>query len=425
MAIKGGYSAAVLAAAISLGLVTGPAGGQTLQETLKNVMASHPDVIAAKQEHRAREQEMVQARGGLLPSIDLNAGWGYEYTDSPTTRTAGNHNDEDMTRTEVGVNLRQLLFDGGGTSSEVDRHRARTESARYSVLGTAQKMALETVRVYLDVMRQRKIVALAEENLSKHRRIMDQIKLRSQAGVGRKADLAQIEARVALAESNLVAAKVNLQDAETNYQRVVGELPGELETVPPAEEKIPDSVEQVIERGLANHPVIKAAEADIVATQAQHRAARSNLYPRVEADIGANWNDDLDGVAGHNNDVTAMIRMRYNLFKGGSDIARNKQTAYLVNAAKEVRNNAHRQLVESARLSWASYQATKSQVAYLRKHVQAAVATRDAYSKQFNIGKRTLLDLLNTENEVFSAQKSLVDAEIDNLFAQYRILADE
>lgn len=425
MTNKRRYAAAVLTAAMALEFAAGAAWGQTLQETVKRVMANHPDVIAAKQQRLAREQEMVQARAGWLPSVDVNAGWGYEYTDSPTTRAVGHHNTEELTRGEAGVNLRQLLFDGGGVGSEVDRQRARTESAGYSVLGTAQKTALETVRVYLDVLRHRRIVALAEENLAVHKRIMDQIELRSRAGVGRKADQAQIEARVALAESNLVAAKVNLQDAETNYQRVVGELPTDLESVPPVEGRLPNSVEQIIERGLLHHPEMRAAEADVVAAQAQQKVARSALFPHVEADIGATWNDDLDGVTGHNNDVTAMIRMRYNLFKGGADMARRKQTAYLVNAAKEVRNRTHRQLVESARLSWAAYQATRSQVNYLRKHVQAAIATRDAYSKQFNIGKRTLLDLLNTENEVFSAKKSLVDAETDNLFAQYRVLADE
>jgi adhesin transport system outer membrane protein len=128
-------------------------------------------------------------------------------------------------------------------------------------------------------------------------------------------------------------------------------------------------------------------------------------------------------VKGNNEDLTAMIRMRWNLFRGKHDEARREETALLINEAKEIRNNAIRQAEEGVRLSWASYQSTKAQLAFLEKHMAASKQTRKAYAKQFDIGQRSLLDLLDTENEVFESSKAFLTAEYTNQFAQYRILA--
>ena len=121
-------------------------------------------------------------------------------------------------------------------------------------------------------------------------------------------------------------------------------------------------------------------------------------------------------------DLEAMLRMRYNLYRGGSDAARKRATALNVNEARDVRDRSLRQLEETVQLAWAAYQVTNAQLPLLERQVEAALATRDAYAKQFNIGQRTLLDLLNSENEVFQARQSVVSTRADNLFAQYRLL---
>ena len=161
---------------------------------------------------------------------------------------------------------------------------------------------------------------------------------------------------------------------------------------------------------------------DVAATVAQHEASKQAFYPRFDLELGARYGDDLDGTEGRDDDMTAMLRMRYNLFAGGKDKARSAQTARLINEAKEVRNNTYRQVVESMRLSWAAYEATQQQLTYLENYVTASEKTRGAYAKQFNLGKRTLLDLLDTENELFEARRARVNAWHDNQLAQYRIL---
>lgn len=408
------------------GLLLAGSGGlvaaQDLNTVVREALTNSPDVAEVRNQWLARREEVRQAQGGYYPSVDLNAGIGYEYTDSPTTRGADDDTEE-LTRKEFGLNVRQMLFDGWGTRSEVDRQKARTDSAAARLLAVGESTAMQAVQAYIDLQRQSELRDISAESLGVHKRIEDQIRLRSDAGVGRRADFEQVTARVALAEANLVAADVNLLDAKTTYQRVVGNVPGsELAAVELATDALPVSLESALDQAKANNPVLHVAAADIEAARAQHEAARQFDYPRFDLELGSNLNDDLDGTEGYANDVSAMIRMRYNLYRGGADAARKRVTAHNVNEAHDVRDRSMRQLEESVRLAWAAFAATSAQLPLLERQVTAAAATRDAYAKQFNIGQRTLLDLLNSENEVLQAQQSVVNARADRDLAHYRML---
>jgi adhesin transport system outer membrane protein len=172
----------------------------------------------------------------------------------------------------------------------------------------------------------------------------------------------------------------------------------------------------------AQNPLVDVADADVLAAMAQHQAARQFNYPRFDLEVGGNLNHNIDGSSGANNDLSAMVRMRFNLYRGGADEARIRETAFNVNEATEVRNRSLRQLEETLRLAWAAFEATSAQVPLLQQQAAAAEATRDAYAQQFNIGQRTLLDLLNSENEVLQSRQSVVDAEVDRLLAYFRAL---
>ncbi|MGB1237621.1 MAG: TolC family protein, partial [Pseudomonadales bacterium] len=138
--------------------------------------------------------------------------------------------------------------------------------------------------------------------------------------------------------------------------------------------------------------------------------------------VNRTWNTDIDGVLGDNRDLTAMVRMRYNLYNGGSDKARIRQTRHQINEAQNIQGDAARQALQSLDLSWNAYEILGRQLVYLEKHVDSTERTRDSYLKQFNIGQRSLLDLLDTENEVFSSQNALIESVYDHKLAQYRVL---
>lgn len=396
----------------------------TLQEAAQKTIQTHPGVLASASERRSIDHELEQARAGYFPRADIALGVGREHSDNPTTRAAGVASPE-LTRGEASLTISQMLFDGFAVSSEVDRQRARVNASAYKVYGTAEATGLRAVEVYLDVLRRQELVALAKDNLLAHGRTFDQIKLRSEGGVGRKADLHQVDGRQALAQSNLLAEEGNLRNAETNYLRVVGEAAqGLVKPADPAGSGFPKSEQDAVQQALANHPILKSAIADVAAAQAQYEASKSRFSPRLDLELGTSNNNNLDGLRGTNQDYAAMVRMRYNLFSGGADTARRDQTAQLIQQAGDIRDNTHRQVEESVRLSWNAFTTASNRLEPAKLHMDASEQTRDDYRKQFNIGQRTLLDLLDSENERFTARSNYVNVQYTELFGKYRVLAD-
>jgi adhesin transport system outer membrane protein len=177
--------------------------------------------------------------------------------------------------------------------------------------------------------------------------------------------LQQAKGRLALAEVNVLSAENNMRDAQASYLRVVGQkAPEELEVPEFNIESLPESEEATIKRAIVNHPTLKLAQADVQAAEAQYDSARSLLYPKLNFEVDRNWNGNIDGVEGDNEDLTAMFRVRYNLYNGGSDKARIRQTRHQINEAKDIQHNAERQTVESVGLSWNAYEILGRQLVF-------------------------------------------------------------
>ncbi|MBT00350.1 MAG: agglutination protein [Oceanospirillaceae bacterium] len=405
-------AAAVLAALPGWGMAA------TVQDVVADHLTDNPQVAQSLQAYFAVTEEVRQARGGYLPTVDATLGYGYEWTDKEN-----GVQDEELNRREARLNLNQMLFDGFATSSEVKRQKARMASAHSQVMDVAENYALEASRAYLEVLRRDQLLQLAKETLYNHVQIYDQIKRRSESGLGTMASIQQAEGRLALAEVNVLAAENNLQDARANYLRVVGEsVPDQLEPLMADQLALPASFEEALQAANENHPVIGIAQSDVEATYAQRDAAKSRHYPRLDLEIERRWDENLDGVEGTDEDLTAMLRLRYNLYNGGADKARVAQTEYQIGEAQQIQRDSMRQIRQSLELSWNAYQILGRQIEYLQQHVNSSEQTRDSYKKQFDIGQRSLLDLLDTENEVFSAKNQLAEAQLDQQIAMLRIL---
>ncbi len=410
-----------LAIVIPLCISVGIANADTLQEAVDATVKTNPDVLAATHERQAVSKEVDQAKAGYYPTLDLAVGTGWEMTDNPSTRASG-RGEVHLNRDEASLNLRQMLFDGFETPNEVDRQEARTNSRAFGVYSAAENTALDAVLAYHNVLRQQKLVELAQTNLEAHQRTHDQIMLRAERGVGRKADMEQSLGRLALAEANLKSEQANLRDAETAYIRVVGMPPSSLSLPDSPISMLPASVDEAIATAIENHPTLRLASYDVESAQAQHATAKAPFYPDLHFELGTRADHDIDGQEGKDKDITAMLRLRYNLYNGGRDSARREETAFLINQAAEIRNNTHRQVEESVRLSWNAWQTLNAQMPAREQHVQSSEKARDAYQQQFSLGQRTLLDLLDSENEVFRARTALVNTKYDELYAMYRIL---
>ncbi|BCD89352.1 agglutination protein [Pseudomonas solani] len=399
-----------------------PLHAQTLSEAMQRALDVHPEVQAGINSRMSADYQLKAAKGGYLPKVDLLAGYGREGSDNTTTRGQGDHW-KTMTRGESSLRLQQMVFDGFATSSEVARQQATVNSRAYSLLGTSERTALDAAQVYIDVIQRQEMVRLAENNLKSHQRIYDQISLRSSRGVGRLADQDQAEARLAQARNNLITEQTNLADARTNFYSVVGIDPVDLSEPAGLAGQLPTDIAEARQTLLANSPILRSAESDVAAAEKQYDAAKSFFYPRFDAELSRGADNDLDGQNGHVNEWQAMLRMRYNLFAGGSNKADLESKAYQINQALDIRNNALRVLNEDLGLSMNALANAREQIPIAQQYVDYSTRVRESYQKQFSIGERTLLDLLDSENELFTASRRLVEIRYVELFTQYRIKA--
>jgi adhesin transport system outer membrane protein len=184
----------------------------------------------------------------------------------------------------------------------------------------------------------------------------------------------------------------------------------------------PATLEEATNIALLQHPTLRSANADIAQARAQHDAATSTYYPRVDLEIEKTFDDNINGLEGKNENLQAMLRMRYNLYNGGKDRANRNRTASAVQQSAEIRNNTRRQTIENLRYAWDAKQLIGEQLKYIKQHIKLTHETLEGYRKQFSLGRRSLLDLLNTEDEYISALRSLVESESEHTIAEYRIL---
>lgn len=411
----------LLALVVVFGSVPATYASQLEEIVTKSVLSS-PEVKRSMDARNAVFEEVRQARGGFYPKIDIAGGVGYEWTKNTSTQNIGD-GDVELKRREASISLRQMLFDGFLTDSEVDRHAFRLEAGNHHLKEVAEETALEATRSYLEVIKRQELLNQANETLYNHVRVYEQIRKRSESGLGTTASIQQAKGRLALAEVNVLSAENNLRDSQVSFQRVVGEkAPDTLEAPVFTLDVLPESESDSVERATVNHPTLKLARADVQAAQAQYDSARSLMYPKLDFEVDRNWNNNIDGVEGDNEDLTAMFRVRYNLYNGGTDKARIRQTRHQINEAKDIKDNALRQTIESVGLSWNAYEILGRQLAFFEQHVDSSTQTRDSYLKQFSIGQRSLLDLLDTENEVFASKNALIAAKYDYLLSQYRLL---
>ncbi|MDX2321952.1 MAG: TolC family outer membrane protein, partial [Moritella sp.] len=383
---------------------------QSVEEAVAMTLSTHPDIRIAFTKFKVREEQVQQAESGYLPSIDMTGGYGYEYTNSPGTRRSAGGDTEDLNRGEFGVSLKQSLFSGFQTSSDISRTSYATSAEQWRLFGTAEDVALDVTKAYTNLLKSQRILELSERNLSTHKTIFGQIEERTNSGLGSIADLSQITGRLARAQSNVISAKNNYLDSQTQFTRVTDQQPDNLVIPIPDVALLPIDRQTGLRDALINHPVVKSSNNDITSARYQHDAAKSNYYPKVTLEVDANFNNDIDGedgdgYGGHNNDVVAMVRFSYNLYSGGKDKALAKETAYKITEASEINRSVHRQITEGFNLAWNAHELLNIQMQYIKEHVIASKDSQAAYEQQFKLGQRSLLDLLDTENELFEARK--------------------
>jgi adhesin transport system outer membrane protein len=390
---------------------------ETLSEVIGKAIRTNPEVLAAISNRDATEKELDNAKAGRYPTLDLKMGSGSERTQTRTIDT------DSFGRQEFSIQAKQLLFDGGAVSGEIDRQRARLQSLDSKVFDVSDSVAQRVADIYLEVLKNQEIYDLAKNNLESHQDYLEKIRERANAGIATAADLQLAEGRAALASSTLAAKEASLDDAKFRYKRLVGEMPKNLVKPNAITQVIPALVELANEISINNNASLKVAAQDTLAAREAEKAARARFMPTVTLEAGATRNRNIDGIAGRNQDNTLMMMMNYNLFRGGADKAKVEEYSARYNAAIESENNIKRMIEEEVGRAWVARKASKISLDFYLESAAKASSVKEAYKAQYDIGKRTLLDLMNTESEMFQAKSALISGTYIVEQSEYRLLA--
>lgn len=395
-------------------------GDAALRAATQQALATNPEVTARLNALRAAVNGVDIARGGLFPRLDLDASIGRDrdrYEAGVTTESS-------LSRSRVGLTLTQLLWDGLALQNEIGRLGHDKLARWFEFVDVSEQTALEAARAYLDVLRFRRLVELAEDNYVQHRYAHEQISSRFKAGVGRGVDLEQAAARLALAESNLSTETANLHDVTARYLRVVGELPApRLARPSPLGGALPPSPGESMTVALRDNAAISAAIENVRAARSAAKVREAAWQPRVEARLRGSEGRNLDGIPDQRRDAGAELLLSWNLFNGGADRARVRQAVDLVAQAEDQRDKACRDARQVAGIAYNDTRKLVEQLAALDRNALSIEKARDAYRQQFDINQRSLLDLLNAENELYTAKRAYANADYDLQVAQARTLA--
>lgn len=397
----------------------------TLKQEIRTTLATNPVFYAELANEQATYHAVKEAKGGLFPQVSIFAAGGRETSVSPAVR-AFMVDRITLNRDEFFISLSQLLFDGGKITNEIRSLKYSNEAAKFDVLRIRDGLVLQTAEQYLNVLRFRERTKLAEMNVRIHKGILDKVKLRFKGGAGRRGEVALAESRLARAQAELAATRGELDTQEMRYYTVTGHFPPENMILPSQPVKwLPKTINKGLKFSLEHNPELFVAKSKVLSREANEKSVRGRFFPTVNFEVSATENDNIDGIEGGNRDVLGLVTLRYELFRGGSDlesyrIARSEKQR-TIKEAESIRRN----VFESLRIAWVTYKSTIDQIKYLKENIKAETVVVQDYKIQFKLGTRPLFNVLDAENDLFIAKTALVNARYNHAIAYYRILQSQ
>lgn len=392
----------------------------TLRDVVALALRTNPAVAEARAAQTTVAEELAQARGLYRPQVDAQATVGESWRDNDAVRNDGRWDDS----YRVGLVASQLLYDGGSTRAEVVRQASRADSDALRTLDRSEAIALDTTKACLDLLRIAEVLPIAEENLRRYREIVDHLAEKLAGGAATTADVDQAEERLQLAIGN----RLDIQDAGVaarfDYLRLVGAEPGPLLLPPsPTAPHIPETVDATLARARAKNPTLRTSEADIDVAYAEWRAARARFSPRVTLEASLNQSSRFNGSTAEERDATVAVVFRYNIFRGNIDTHARREAVARIGETRQRAKQQERQIEALVRRAWLDLDTSERRIVILEKQLAAIRSVSDSYRSQYEVGRRSLLDVLNAENAQFNAQVNLVGARFTALYARHRIVA--
>lgn len=411
--------------------LTGPVSAETLNGALAKAYRQNSSMNSARADVRATDENVPLAKSGYRPTIGLQGD--VSYTSRETT--AGGRSSSARFRTgSVGIQLDQKLFDGFQTRNNVRGAEAGVRAARENLRNTEQNTLYNAVSAYMDVIRDRQIAALTQQNLAFLNEQVRAARSRFDVGEGTRTDVAQAEAQRASAVASASQAKAALQASSALYRQIIGEDPGKLQMPKAPSKHLPKSVGSAQSIALEGHPAILASEHLIDAAGFTVKSSEGALLPQLDASAGVQRSTththgtpsaSLPDGFGTTNTNTATIgaTLTIPIYTGGRASANIRQKKELLGKARIDLDVNRDQVRNAVTAAWAGYQAAREGVEANRSVVNAQRLALNGVIEERNVGQRTTLDVLEAQASVVQAQINLASDEHDVVVSGYAILS--
>jgi adhesin transport system outer membrane protein len=393
-----------------------------LRDAVQAALSTNPEIRQAVANRVATQEERVQATGLYYPRVSVEGSAGVRSLRNPTRRSIGLA-DQTLYPIEGDLIVTQLLYDSGGREAEIRRQASRTDAAAARVEERSEFVALNVSRAYIDYLLQQRLVAIAQDNVTFHERLAGDLREGVSKGSISVADQQQAEERLQSARARVTEAREDLDTAAIQFRTLTG-MPIDSVSLPPdLSQCMPASLEEAEAMARQNNPRVQEAIADLNTAREEVRAAKAELGPKFSLEGRARAGHDIDGFAGRTTDLQALGVLRWNLYNGGIKEANVREQQ---NRADEVHGRLFqrtRQAEEDVRSAWSRLQ---NQTALVNELETQSKITDDlllSYREQFNIGRRSLLDVLDAQNTRYNVQAQAETARLAKLYAQYRVLA--
>lgn len=415
---------AVLALAVCAAPPVFAAEVTTIKDTVTTSIAFSPNIKSFQEYRQAAVHDLKRARSGWFPRVDARAAYGFgQWSDATSRSPNARRGPRDYyDRSEASLTVSQTIWDGMATWNRYKIGKSRLESAESRLFDNVEALGLDAVLAHIEIYRQRRIIALAELNVKNHKAILASQRERRSSGAATEADVTQTQSRLARAEGSLTESRQALDVALANYKRLTGKTPGQVEAPMPPAGAYP-SLEVALAQSQTGNMKVRALRADASTAESQSELDKAPFHPQIFLEAGPSYQYRAGSALDDQGGMAVMLRANWNLFNGGYDWYNVKGSKA---RARQARQDIHTQLdalAEETEATWSELVSARELVKHFSNAVTFSTRTRDMYLEQFNVGQRSLLDVLDAENELFSSSIQLVTSQQNVIAAQYRLIA--
>jgi outer membrane protein len=397
----------------------GRASAETLARALAAAYIANPEIKAERARLRALDEDVARANSGYRPIIQGEAVQSYQRV-SPSGPGPG---DGVSYPRSYSLGLSQPLFTGFQVTNSVEAAKAGVEAGREDLRSVEQRVLLEAVTAYMDVLRDEALLRLQQNNLRVLSEQLEATRNRREVGEVTRTDVAQAEARRAGAQSQVNLAQANLQASRAAFERIIGYPPTSLKTPAPIDRLIPASLEHALQSGEMRSPQILAGLFRERASQFDIKRIKGELLPQVSLEASYSKRFDTGGISDEQETTTVTGRVQVPLYQGGEVSARIRQ-AQDINLQRRQEVDLARQRVRAEVISaWGVLVSTRAAIVSDQAQVEANRIALEGVREEERVGQRTVLDVLDAEQDLLNSQVSLVTTRRDLVVASYSVVA--